>query len=254
MTDSKEGFAAVIERLMSLDDGQDRRRWLRYAGIIPASSADYKNISNDVFLFMNEVNKYNQSQPNKDKQINDPMWTMQRHMPILTTLYDIHHKTKGTAFSANTEKYWPKDVTVSFNKEDAPLDVQDRTRHAEGFYAPLWNENKVVVNRTGDEAATLAHELQHIKYKRNAYEKVTTPTWFGLASRQQQRWERDYAENRVVNQKRQRGKDFAPNAMNSLDEWLANVREKQALSPEGSPPVYPGLTDAEALHLQNYYK
>lgn len=254
MADSKEGFASVIERLMSVDDGQERRKWLRYAGIIPASSADYKNISNDLFLFMNEVNKYNQSQPNKDKQINNPMEAVARYMPVMLVLYDIHNKTKGTNFSVNTEQYWPNDTTVTFNRKDAPKEVQDRTLSAHGFFAPSWNENKVVVNRTGEEANTLIHELQHVKNHKNSYEKVPVTGLFGLLKSSLQRWEKDYKENGVVGKKMQRGKNFAPNAMNNIDEWLANVREQQGLSPEGTPPIYPGLTDAEALHLKEYYK
>ena len=253
MTDSKEGFTAVIERLMSLDDGQDRRRWLRYAGIIPASSADFKNISNDMFLFMNEVNKYNQSQPNKDKQINNPMSAMQRHMPVLSYLAGFKQEAKGTNFAANVDAYWPKDATVTFNRNDSPPEIREGMENAEGYYAPTWNENKITL-RPNANVDALLHELQHVKYRRNIKEKVPTSSMFGLIKKDEDRLYLDYYKNRVVNNKRKEGKDFAPNSMESIDEWLSNVRAANGKAPAGTPMSYPGLTDAEALHLQNYYK
>jgi len=253
MADSKEGFAAVIERLMSLDDGQDRRRWLRYAGIIPASSADFKNISNDMFLFMNEVNKYNQNQPNKDKQISHPMAAMQRHMPVLSYLAGFKQEAKGTNFAANVDSYWPKDATVTFNDRDSPEAIRQEGVGSYGYYAPTWNENKVTV-KPDARVETLLHELQHVKYKRNTEEKIPVSSMFGLVKSNEDRWYNDYYKNKVVNTKRKKGEGFSPNSMDSLNEWLANVRAMNGVAPEGTPMSYPGLTDAEALHLQNYYK
>ena len=259
MADSKEGFAAVIERLMSVDDGQDRRRWLRYAGIIPASYTDFKNISNDMFLFMNEVNKYNQGQPNKDKKITHPEGAVQQYMPVLSQLYDIHHESKGTNFSVNTEQYWPKDTTVSFNHQDTPEHIRNDMSDASGYFAPAWNENKVVVRVGAPQPnKTLAHELQHVKYARNIGERVPTTesSLFGLVktTKDRQRWWLNHEKDREVQKKMKPGNNFSDNAMHNLNEWLANVRAQQAISPEGTPAVYPGLTDAEALHLKEYYK
>lgn len=253
---SKE-FQKVVDSLLSLDNGQDRRKWLRYAGYIPATIDDFKDVQSNMFLLMNEITKFNKTVP-KDKQITYPAAAIAEFFPVLANLYEYYDKAKGTNFGANPDQYWPKDASVNFRMSDVPSELRNEAYNASGFVAPTWNPNKV--NIRDSDLRTLLHELQHIKYSRNANEDVPYKWMFGLLTGSEKRWARsdDIKKDEVVFRNMrslpETPKNFAPNYNQNVDEYLANVRANQGANSEGTAPEFPGLTPAEWEHLKNYYK